>query len=378
MILAVNADRAVGARTGVGRNLEYLFRAWSHQPSSFERIRVVSPGAIEDLPRDPRFQPEVVRSRGPGLWWQSAHLRRKASDADVLFGFYSLPPMHRGRTVIANLGVYEGAYAIPGWRSRMHSRHFAHSARSADAVIVNAPSTARDLVDFYRVSPEKMTVIWPGADPRFRPMGDQDVAPVSRAVEAALGERAPYFLFVGKLSRRRLVPEILRGFKSVLADHPSYRLVLAGPSAPELPLAEELRRLGLADAVRHAEHLDQDTLALLYRGAHGFLMPTTREGFSHPILEAMGSGCPVIALKGAVVGALEFVDAHVEGGSETAVLFAEEPTPDALAAAMRRLAEDGDLRARLGAGGVRCAAAFPTWDEHAGDVMRVLEGVAGR
>lgn len=378
MILAVNADRAVGSRTGVGRNLEYLLQAWSRQPSPFTKIRVVSPGTIGDLPADPRFDPEVVPSRGPGLWWQAAHLRRKASNADVLFGFYALPPWHRGRTVVANLGVYEGPYAIPGWRARMHSHHFAHSARSADAVIVNAPSTGRDLVDFYRVKPENITLVWPGADQRFRPMSEQDAEPVRHAVEGAFGEPAPYFLFVGKLSRRRLVPEILRGFKSVLADQPGYRLLLAGPSAPELALPEELRRLELTGAVRHVEHLDQDTLALLYRGARGFLMPTTREGFSHPILEAMGSGCPVIALRDAVVGVLEFVDANVDGGSETAVLLAEEPTAEAMAAAMRRLAEDDELCARLGAGGVRCAARFPTWDEHARDVMGVLGEAASR
>jgi glycosyltransferase involved in cell wall biosynthesis len=376
VILAVNADRAVGPRTGVGRNLEYLLHAWARQDIPFETVRVVSPGIVEDLPEDHRFDPLVAGGRRNGLWWQTAHLRRKASGADVLFSFYTLPPGYRGRTVVANLGVYEGRHAIPGWRAQLHSRHFAYSARVADLVIVNAPSTAADLVEFYGVDPGKISVVWPGADERFRPAVPEDEDAIGEAVEALLGERMPYFLFVGKLSARRHVPQLLEAFRSVIAENPRFRMILAGPSGPGLD--DELHRLGLTHSVRHVQHLDQDTLALLYRGARAFLMPTARDGFSHPILEAMGSGCPVLALRGAIVGALEFVDENVEGGSQAAVLYADDASVEAFRFALQRLAVDDELCAELGSGGLRCAAQFPSWDEHAADVMDILGEVAAR
>jgi glycosyltransferase involved in cell wall biosynthesis len=92
----------------------------------------------------------------------------------------------------------------------------------------------------------------------------------------------------------------------------------------------------------------------------------------------MGSGCPVLALRGAIVGALEFVDKNVEGGSETAVLYADDASAEAFRAALKRLAIDDELCAELGGGGLRCAAQFPSWDEHAADVMDVLGEVAAR
>lgn len=376
MILAVNGDRAAAQRTGVGRTIEYLLKAWSGTELPFDEVRVVSPEPIDDLPPDPRFRSQVAPARGPGILWQIRRLERMAKPADVLFSFYTLPPNHRGRSVVANCGIYEGEHAIPGWRSRLHSRHFAHSAHAADVVIAVADSTKRDLEHFYGVPPEKVEVIWPGVDERFRPGQNGDRDEVEAAVEDVLGEQAPYFLLVGKLSRRRCVPELLQAFKSVSAERPELRFVLVGPEAPGDPLGDQLRRFEVERSVLHVPYLDQERLALLYRGARAFLMPTVREGFSLPILEAMGSGCPVLAMKGAVVGALEFVDAHVEGGAAAAVLLADDPSPESLARALARLADDDELCAELRAAGLRCAAAFPSWDEHAGSVMDVLERVA--
>ena len=376
MILAMNGDRAAEARTGVGRNIEYLVNAWAQQPLPFDQVRIVSPSPIEDLPEDPRFHPQVAPARGPGLIWQMRELRRAARSADVLFSFYSTPPNFRGRSVVANLGIYEGQYAIGGWRARMHSRHFAHSARHADAVIANAIATKRDLQAFYGVDPANIEVVWPGRDDRFRPAEPGEQHEVEEFVHRVLGEHAPYFLFVGKLSRRRCVPELVEAFAAVAARRPELRFLFVGPDSADAPIRGEAARLGLERSVRHIPHLEQQELALLYRGARAFLMPTIREGFSHPILEAMSSGCPVMALENAVVGALEFIDEHVDGGAAASVLLAENATVDGLRRAMERLADDDLLCAELSRAGLRCAGAFPTWGQHARSVMDVLERVA--
>jgi glycosyltransferase involved in cell wall biosynthesis len=376
MVLGVDAYRAVGARTGVGRNLEYLLDAWGRREVPFEQVRVFAPAPLPDLPANERMALEVLPSSGPGLWWQIRRLRPRAARTDVLFGFYTLPPGHRGRSVVANLGIYEGAYAFPGWRSRARSWHYAQSARQADTVIVNAESTKADLVNFYRIDPDKIVVIWPGADQRFRPSEAGESEEAWRAVERLLGERCPYFLFVGKLSLRRCVPELLEAFSRVRRERPELRFLLAGPNSADLALDELIASLGLDGSVRHVQHLDQDTLALLYRRARAFLMPTTHEGFSHPIPEALGSGCPVMALRDASVGAIEYLDEHFPGGAGEAVVLADDPSPDGLAAAMERLADDDALCARLSEAGVRAAATFPTWDEHADAVMDVLARVA--
>ena len=378
MILGLDADRAAGPRTGVGRNIEYLLREWAAQDIPFERIRVFSRTPVSDIPADDRQSREVVASRGPGLWWQVARLRPKVSEVDVFFSYYTLPPGYRGRSVVANLGVYEGAFAIPGWRSRGHSLHFAHSARRADAVIVNADSTKADLVNFYGVEPGKITVVWPGADKRFGPGPEEGDGAVDDAVADLLGDRKPFFLFVGKLSSRRHVPELLDAFSQISATRPQLSFLLAGPTGSDLDIRQAIDERGLGRSVRHVSHVDQDTLALLYRGARAFLMPTTREGFSHPILEALQSGCPVLALRGASLGVLEYIEANVPGGVEQAVLQAEGTDAASLAAGMEALSDDDRLCSKLRTAGLRAADSFPSWEEHARQVMAVLAEVAER
>lgn len=376
MILGVDGYRAAEARVGVGRTLEYVLRAWSHRPLPFDEVRVFSPTELSDLPLDGRLRLEVLPARGPGIWWQLTRLRPRAAATDALFAYYTLPPRFRGRSVLANLGIYEGQFALPGWRARARSLQYARSAHRADVVIAVARSTKHDLMNFYGVPGEKITVVWPGSDERFRPAQEGDGAAVDEAVRSVLGESAPYFLFVGKLSLRRNVPNLLEAFARVSAEWPELRLLLVGPNSTQIDLEGTLRRLGVRDAVHHVQHTDLDTLALLYRGARAFLMPTEREGWSQTTLEALRSGCPVMVLRGACLGVLEYIDENSDMGRDEAVLEAANPGPDALEQALRRLADDADLRGRLSERGLHCAAGFPSWEEHADELLNIVSGVA--
>ena len=113
MILGVDAGRAAGDRTGMGRYVQHLLLAWSSQELPFELVRVFSPAPLADVPDDPRFRFEVLPGPASELVWQSLRLRGAARGVDVLFGQYTLPPGYRGRGVIDNLGIYEGQFAIP-------------------------------------------------------------------------------------------------------------------------------------------------------------------------------------------------------------------------------------------------------------------------
>jgi glycosyltransferase involved in cell wall biosynthesis len=79
-----------------------------------------------------------------------------------------------------------------------------------------------------------------------------------------------------------------------------------------------------------------------YRSAHVFALPSRVEGTPNALLEAMSCGLPVVVSDGAP-GPLELVEDGVTG------LIVPVNDPAKLAAALRRLGNDGDLRARLGA-----------------------------
>lgn len=369
MILGVDATRLLGPRTGVGRYLEYLLREWSRQQElPFEQIRLFTHSPIADVPSDGRFSLELLPSRLRGIWWQAAELRRQHARIDLLFAPYTLPPWYRAPSVVANLGVLEGAHADRALRARARSWHYSHSAHRADRVIVNSTNTLENLIRYYGVDPDKMNVIWLGVDERFRPRSSDDEGPIEEALVRVFGAPAPYFLFVGKLSARRNVPALLEAFADFTRDRPDWRLLVVGPTSREAPIQAALERLRLQHAVLHIEHLDQATLALLYRGARAFVLPTEQEGFSATILEALASGCPVVTVDHPALR---------DGALHEAVVSIPEASPATLARQLRRLAEDDALHKRLSAAGPRYAVPF-SWDETSRRTADLLADVAQR
>ncbi len=370
MILGVDAGRAVGDRTGVGRYILHLLSAWSRAPLPFEVVRIFSPAPLDGFPDDPRFRYEVLPGPRSELVWQPLHLRRPARDVDVLFGQYTLPPGYRGRGVINNLGIYEGKFAIPGWQPKIRSLHMRASARRADAVIANSASTKADVVHFYGVDPDRIVIVWPGAAADdFRPARPGDEEETAAVRERVLGSRdAPYFLFVGKLSARRNIPALVEAFAEVHRAHPEFRLLVVGPNTTGIPVDELFANFELGESARYVPFLGSDALAPLYRGAHAFVLPTEHEGFSGTIPEAIASGCPVVTVDHA---ALE------DAGLREAVLAVPSASPALLAAAMTRTIDEPALRERLAHAGLEVSRQL-TWDETARGTMDVLARIASR
>jgi len=107
--------------------------------------------------------------------------------------------------------------------------------------------------------------------------------------------------------------------------------------------------------------VDDAALKALYRNALALVFPSTYEGFGLPPLEAMAAGCPVAA---STAPALREVCGD-------AALFFDPLSPDAIAQALRRLADEPNLRVELVERGRRRAAQF-TWDAAAQALLGVV------
>ena len=106
--------------------------------------------------------------------------------------------------------------------------------------------------------------------------------------------------------------------------------------------------MGLEGRVTMLGQRPPGEVAALYREHDALLFPVRwEEPWGLVPLEAMGSGCPVIATGRGGSGE------YLADGDNSLVVPAEDPA--ALAAAVQRLARDPDLRRRLRAGGARTA-----------------------
>jgi glycosyltransferase involved in cell wall biosynthesis len=364
MTLGVDVTRLQGPRTGVGRYVEYLLRAWAGQPLPFKRLRLYSREHIPDLPTDGRLVSAVLPSRWGGIGWQLTQLAPAVRRESVLLSFYTLPPRGRPPSVLVNQGILVGAYAeTAGVRARARAAHIGWSARNADLVVTHSQTTRDDLAHHFGVDKAKVRTLKPGLASIFRP-GRLDRGP---------RPERPYLLFVGKLAPRRHVPEVVEAFAGVVAAHPDYRLLLVGPSSLDEGIETLARRAGVERNVEHMPYVDLDDLARLYRGARALVWPSEREGFGHPILEAMGCGCPVAVLDRASLGVLDWAP---DPGDRSAVLGIPSPEADALRETLLRLVADDALHSSLAERGYAFAATFPTWEEHAAELMATISSFA--
>ncbi len=249
----------------------------------------------------------------------------------------------------------------PRWWLWYWRRTIRRSVERASAIATISATTARDLEECVPAASGKVHPIPIGVDPRFFSR------PPAQSGEGREGTAGRYFLFVGNITARKNIPLLidayLRAGKGLGAS-----LVLAGSVDYRSREALEALSRGERDGgVRYVSRVSDDELAALYRGALALVYPSRYEGFGLPALEAMASGCPVIASN---AGALP------EVAGDAAVLV-DPDSLDGLAEAMRRMAGDAGLRGDLAARGLARAREF-SWERTAARTLEVYERAGGR
>jgi glycosyltransferase involved in cell wall biosynthesis len=162
----------------------------------------------------------------------------------------------------------------------------------------------------------------------------------------------------------------LRAFRAAFGASTAARLVLklGGRTKELLALEASLGHLLDCDNIEIVRgHLTQTALATLYRDADVLLSLHRAEGYGLPMSEAMAHGVPVVATGWS--GNLDFMDTadsclvpyKLVPVSDVSAIYSgsrwAEPNLDAAAQALRRLADDPVLYARLAAAAHRRASA---------------------
>jgi glycosyltransferase involved in cell wall biosynthesis len=141
--------------------------------------------------------------------------------------------------------------------------------------------------------PEQAVVVPIGVGDEFSPDPDPD----ADAAVASLLPPGPHgvdVLHVGSSASRKRIDLLLSCCADVRRAIPGLRLIRAGGTF-SIEQQQLVRALGLEDVVTVLPHVDDRLLAAVYRRAALVLLPSDREGFGLPVVEALACGTPVIA-----------------------------------------------------------------------------------
>lgn len=351
MILGVNGLRLVKGRSGVARVIEAILRSLGTQDHPFTEVRIYTPRAIEDADTYPTIVRNIViGSRLPyGLWEQIALPAAHGGRGLLLCPSYTIPLVARCPTFVIHQGSYEGyPQAFPWWQRTKARIINQLSARRATTVTTVSEYGKRDMIRFYGLRAERIHVVPLGVDTRlFRPMRDEErLASWRRRI---LGADVPFFLYVGRPSSRRNLPNLFAAFGALKNERRlPHKLLLIGTGLEGIPLEPIIEGLGLGEhivRVPHAEHAD---IAIAYNASAMLVYPSSYEGFGMPVLEAIACGTPVIALDNT---------AFPEFAGGVAWLLPDARV-ETLKAAMAALLDDSGKRRQMAVDGPARAAAY--------------------
>lgn len=367
MRLGINGWRLLARPTGVARYLANILSRW--RPTRvFGEITVYTPAALNRaaLGLAAEIQVRILASSWRMLVWENLRFGPQAA-ADVLFcPGYSRPVLARGRTVVATHDMVHRVHPqlFPRSVRWFYSPLYGWSDKHATLVLADSEAVKDEIVQYCAVPPEKVRVAYLAPAACFTPVVDPDILARERVQQ--VGGDVPFFLFVGKITGRRSVPQLLEAFAEFKRRHTlEHRLLLVGTGTDGPDLVNLSRQLGIAGVVRHAGFVPDEQLNVIYNAATALVSSAVYETSSLPVMEAQATGLPVICLRNPGMS-------EITGG---AALMIDRLDRDALAEAMSQLAEDDGLRSTLRARGLESARRF-SWDRCARETMAVLEEAA--
>lgn len=282
------------------------------------------------------------QARHPILWylyfdWGIPPVLRKFK-ADLFLspdGWLSLNTKVKSMAVIHDLNFEHLPEFIP-WHVRKYYHYFfPRFARKANRIATVSEFTKQDIVNRYNVSPDKIDVVYNGAN--------EDYAPVSESIKTEIKNEytsgCNYFIFVGTLHPRKNLTNLFKGFGQFKGSTNSdVKLLIVGDKKWWTgDIKDAYDNLSCKDDVIFAGRVSTANLHKIVASALAMTYVSYFEGFGIPIVESFYCGTPVITSN---------VTSMPEVAGDAALLI-DPFSVESISDAMTKIATDPKLRNSL-------------------------------
>ena len=309
MIIGFDAKRIVRNNTGLGNYCRTLINDMIRRNDSNMKLLLYTPDKGRDVLRNQIIESDNSRFIFPkkklgkiykSLWRTKNIVKQLLEDKVQIYHGLSgeLPLGLRNSGIKSVVTIHDLIFLrhpeYYHWFDRkMYTWKFHQTIKQADRIIAVSECTKRDILEFGKIDPEKISVIYQSCNPKFTNM------PTEGEMEAAtkkydLPER--YLLCVGTIEERKNLMLAVRSLRLLPED---IHLVAVGKKTK---YADKVMETADKTGVSHRLHLlsgvSDDELNVIYKKAEVFVYPSRYEGFGIPIIEAIFCGLPVVASTG--------------------------------------------------------------------------------
>jgi len=290
-VLALVTD-AFGGRGGIAQFNRFLLQALSRHPAVALRAMALTG---DDRAAHPSEMTWSVPRNGKKVSFSGAAAAAAIRNPPhvLISGIVGFGPLAGALAAVSRARLVSIVHGVEAWTPGNAIDAFA--LRRSALVLAVSRITIDRLRSWSRIPEERFELLPNATDlSRFSP----GPRPRELAGELRIGDADSVLLTVGRLSSAEGYKghdRVIRVLSRVAESRPNVRYVISGDGDDRPRLEMLARSCGVADRVIFLGHVPDTMIPDLYRLADVFVMPSTGEGFGIVFLEAMASGCPVIA-----------------------------------------------------------------------------------
>ncbi len=267
-------------------------------------------------------------------------------------GYLSLRTKVPQLAVIHDINFVHRPDDLPWLIAKYYNYFFPKFARVAKRIATVSFYSKEDIARSFKIDYDKIDVVYDGINQIFEPLLEKEKTRIRKKYT----DGAEYFLFVGALHPRKNVSGLLKAFDDFKSETTNNikLMVVGGEMHKTGDIFETYDNMRFKNDVVFTGRVSTDELHDIFGAALALTFVPFFEGFGIPVVEAMSAGIPVICSNTTSIPEV--------GGN--AVVYADPMKIDQIADAMKKLANDKDLRKELIEKGFEQKNKF-SWDETA-------------
>ena len=239
------------------------------------------------------------QSRHPFLWYLwfefavSKFLRK--NKINLFFspdGYLALKTNVKTILTIHDLNFEHFPKQLP-FLTRIYYKYFTPKfCKKAEEIITVSEASKKDIINQYGIESEKISVIYNGANSKYRPIEEYE----KKKVKIKYAAGSDYFYFVGSLHTRKNIINLMKGFDQFIAQtNTDYKLLIIGEQMWKNKNIElEFNKLDHKQQILFLGRKEIDELSKITAAATALTFVPHFEGFGIPVAEAMKCHTPII------------------------------------------------------------------------------------